>query len=240
MSVWSNLNNIAQSKWDYINNVAKNITAESLEAGWKKYMVRGDEELAKAVSNSQIKKVSAFDFIKQDDIDNIYKGISNPSEEISSAYNDLSDAIKSKNITNAKDIAEKRFQDTKFLEYLMEAEDKKTKKINGIKTMVETMPENINAKYIKDAKDTIKDFSVFGYKPGEALLGDKGRENLAKARMKTKGNYFNSGDTKTNQIRAGVVGGTYLGVSTIGRIAQGGSPITNEYGERDIVGIPFI
>lgn len=52
--------------------------------------------------------------------------------------------------------------------------------------------------------------------------------------------YFNSGNSKTNQVRAAVSGGIYMGGSMVVRGLQGGNPVTNEYGERDIAGIPFI
>lgn len=230
------LNNIVRDSWDYINNVAKNISVDSLQAGWNKYMVRGDEELARAVSKTQTKKISAFDFINKDALDGIYRGM-DQSVENASAYKDLTNAIKAGNITEAKDIAEKRFQDSKFLEYLMEAEDKKVAKVNA---MSNAKPSMIIGSQIESTKEKIDNFSILGFKPGNALLTEEQQEKLAKGSLKFKGNYFNSGDTKTNQIRAGVVGGAYLGAATINRVAQGGSPITNEYGERDIVGIPFI
>lgn len=236
MAIMQNLNNIAQSGWDYINNVAKNITVENLQSGWNKYMVRGEEELAKAVSKTQTKKVSAFDFITTDKLEDIYKGM-DKTEDVSSAYRDLTSALKAKNLTEAKDIAEKRFQDSKFLEYLMDAEKLKMERVNA---MSSAKPNMILGSQIESTKEKIDNFSVFGYKPGEALLTDNQREKIARGVMKTKGNYFDSGDTKTNQIRMGVVGGAYMGAATIGRITQGGSPVTNEYGERDIVGIPFI
>lgn len=232
----ANLNNIIQSSWDYINNVAKNITVENLQAGWDKHMVRGESELARAVSKTQTKKISAFDFIKQDELDSFYKGMDN-TEEVASAYKDLTNALKSRNLTEVKDIAEKRFQDSKFLEYLMDAEDKKVARVNA---MSKAKPNMILGSQIESTKEKIDNFSVFGYKPGNALLTENQRESIARGTMKFKGNYFDSGDTKTNQIRMGVVGGAYMGAATIGRIAQGGSPVTNEYGERDIVGIPFI
>ena len=52
--------------------------------------------------------------------------------------------------------------------------------------------------------------------------------------------YFTTADKKKNKIRAGVTAGAYMGGSMVVRGLQGGGITTNEYGERDIVGIPFI
>ena len=72
---------------------------------------------------------------------------------------------------------------------------------------------------------------------------DEQQEKIANAAYKLQGKkqYFNKpNDPKTNQIRAGVAVGAYMGTMTTARLIHGGTPITNEYGERNIVGIPFI
>jgi hypothetical protein len=52
--------------------------------------------------------------------------------------------------------------------------------------------------------------------------------------------YFSSGDVKKNRARIGAAAGIYAGTMTTARLAHGGSLTENEYGERDIVGVPFL
>lgn len=52
--------------------------------------------------------------------------------------------------------------------------------------------------------------------------------------------YFNPADPKVRSDRIKAAVGGYAGVAIGGRVLQGGTLTTNEYGERDIAGIPFV
>lgn len=52
--------------------------------------------------------------------------------------------------------------------------------------------------------------------------------------------YFMSGDLGTNALRWGAAGAAYGGVAVGTRVMSGGSATTNNQGQRDIAGIPFL
>lgn len=52
--------------------------------------------------------------------------------------------------------------------------------------------------------------------------------------------YFNSPDFKTNAVRMGTAVGTYAGAAVGGRYLSGGTLTTDNYGQKNIAGIPFI
>lgn len=230
------LNNMAKEGWDYISSLAKNISVEGLQNGWNTYIKQSPEELANVARKTMERKNTILNSNPDllDEINKVMAGSKNISDkEYSSAVNNIKNNLSNNNTKEANNIAksiEERFQDGAYLKLLQEAEGK----TNIIEKQIQEAPkELIMGKFKKDFKIPEK---VKGF------VTDEQQEKIANMAYKLQGKkqYFNSGDVKTNQIRAGVAVGTYMGAMTTARLIHGGTPITNEYGERDIVGIPFI
>ena len=129
----------------------------------------------------------------------------------------------------AKDISEK-YKENKFLDELKKAETKKQK-------TVEYLPDTRSSKIEDIYSDKVKIPKAF-----ENFL-DESDEQYVKSKayeLQGKKGYFNSKDKKVNRVRAGVAAGAYMTGMTTARLSHGGNLVENEYGERDIVGIPFI
>lgn len=227
------LNNIAKEGWDYINNVAKNISVKGLQNGWNTYIKQSPEELANVARQTMQRKNTIMSNLDVNEFDKIFS-TANKTDAYTTEFNKLKTNLNSGNIEEAKSIAttiSERFQDGAYLKLLQEAEDK----TNIIKKQIQEAPnELIMGKFKKDFKIPEK---------AKGFVTDEQQEKIANMAYKLQGKkqYFNKpNDAKTNQIRAGVAVGTYMGAMTTARLIHGGTPITNEYGERDIVGIPFI
>lgn len=226
------INNIAKEGWDYINNVAKKVSVEGLQNGWNTYIKQSPEELANVARQTMQRKNTIMSNLDVNEFDKIFSA-ANKTDAYITEFNKLRTNLNSGNVEEAKSIAttiSERFQDGAYLKLLQEAEGK----TNIIEKQIQEAPnELIMGKFKKDFKIPEK---VKGF------VTDEQQEKIANAAYKLQGKkqYFNSGDAKTNQIRAGVAVGTYMGAMTTARLIHGGTPITNEYGERDIVGIPFI
>lgn len=226
------INNIAKEGWDYINNVAKKVSVEGLQNGWNTYIKQSPEELANVARQTMQRKNTIMSNLDVNEFDKIFSA-ANKTDAYTTEFNKLRTNLNSGNIEEAKSIAttiSERFQDGAYLKLLQEAEGK----TNIIEKQIQEAPnELIMGKFKKNFKIPEK---VKGF------VTDEQQEKIANAAYKLQGKkqYFNSGDSKTNQIRAGVAASTYMGAMTTARLIHGGTPTTNEYGERDIVGIPFI
>lgn len=233
------LNNIAKQGWDYINKVAKNISVNGIEKSWNAYMVPTSKELAEVSRKAIQKKNTILSNLDIDAVNNAYINASNKTSDYTKEFNRLKSAIDAENADEAKKVATNiadRFNDDSFLNFLNNAEDK----TNQLKSRYSEMPaQAIRQKSIKNTKQKIKDNKL-----ANTFLNDKQQDKLAENVYKMQGympqNYFATGDIKKNQIRANVAIGGYMGISATTRILNGGSLFENEYGERDIVGIPFI
>lgn len=227
------LNNIAKEGWDYINNVAKNISVEGLQNGWNTYIKQSPEELANVARQTMQRKNTIMSNLDVNEFDKIFS-TANKTDAYTTEFNKLRTSLNSGNVEEAKSIAttiSERFQDGAYLKLLQEAEGK----------------TNIIEKQIQEASnELIMDKFKKNFKIPEKVKGfvtDEQQDKIASMAYKLQGKkeYFNKpNDAKTNQIRAGFAVGTYMGAMTTARLIHGGTPITNEYGERDIVGIPFI
>ena len=224
-----------------ISKGAKELTVEDLQNKWDTYIKQSPDELANIARRSMERKNTILSNLNMDEFQsNFNNSASRTNAEYASAYNSLKQKISSGNAEGAKEIASDisdRFGDGKYLDFLIDAEAKQISIGEQIKTAT---PNMIKSKYIKDMKDKIGENKI-----ANNFLDDKSKEWAAKKAYDLQAvrhpqYYFSTDDKKTNRIRAGVVGGTYLGSSMVVRGIQGGSPITNEYGERDIAGIPFI
>ncbi len=233
MGIIGDLNNIAKVGWDYIGGVAKNITKEGLQNGWDTYVKQSPEELANVARATMQRKNTVISNLNLDDFDKIYNAADKSNADYIKEFNKLRGALNSGNTDEAKTVAtsiSERFQDGAYLKLLQDAE---TKRSNDI------------AYYNSLGADGIKEEFKTGFKIPEKAKGfvtDEQQDKIADMFYKLQGKkqYFNTGDPKTNQIRAGVAAGTYMGAMTTARLVHGGGLTTNEYGERDIVGIPFI
>lgn len=234
------LNNIAKEGWDYINNVAKNISVEGLQNGWNTYIKQSPEELANVARKTMERKNTILNSNPDllDEINKVMAGSKNiANKEYSSAVNNLKEAL-SNNKEEASNIAksiEERFQDGSYIKMLQEAE---AKRLNMSKAYSTVPARGIENKFKAETKEKLANNKII-----KNFTTEKQQEKIADMAYKLQGKkqYFNKpNDAKTNQIRAGVAVGTYMGAMTTARLIHGGTPITNEYGERDIVGIPFI
>lgn len=211
---------------------AKNISVEGLQRGWDTYMVQSPAELARVAKDTMQRKNTVISNLDMKKLEEAYTSAEKSSEYIT-AFNNLKNNLNSGNIEEAKIIAtsiSERFQDGAYLKLLQEAEGKHASNM---------------AYYDSLGVAGIKEEFKLGFdipEKAKRFVTDKQQDKIANMAYKLQGKkqYFNSGDIKTNQVRAGVVGGAYLGGSMVVRGLQGGNPITNEYGERDIAGIPFI
>ena len=227
------LNNMAKEGWNYISSLAKNISVEGLQNGWNTYIKQSPEELANIARKTMQRKNTVMSNLDINEFDKVFSSASKK-DAYTTEFNKLRANLNSGNIEEAKTIAttiSERFQDGAYLKLLQEAEGK----TNAIKKQIQEAPsELIKGKFKKDFKIPEK---------AKRFVTDEQQEKIANAAYKLQGKkqYFNKpNDPKTNQIRAGVAVGAYMGTMTTARLVDGGTPITNEYGERNIVGIPFI
>jgi hypothetical protein len=227
------LNNIAKEGWDYISSLAKNISVEGLRNGWNTYIKQSPEELANVARATMQRKNTILSNLDLNEFDKIYSAADKSNADYIEQFNKLRGALNSGNTDEAKSIAttiSERFQDGAYLKLLQNAENV----TNSIAQQIEKIPSDvINTRFKKDFKIPEK---------AKRFVTDEQEEKIANMayRLQGKKQYFNTGDAKTNQIRAGVAAGTYMGAMTTARLVHGGSLTINEYGVRDIVGIPFI
>lgn len=218
---------------------AKNISVEGMQKGWDTYMKQSPEELANVARANMQRKNTILSNLNMNKIEEAYAVADKTNADYVTEYSKLKGALNAGNISEAKSVANnisKRFQDNKYLEYLNEAESKTT----NFKQQIKKVPVNdIKNKSINDIEQKIAQNKIaqkFTTKEQQEWLANKAYS----ARGALPHHYFNSGNSKTNQVRAAVSGGIYMGGSMVVRGLQGGNPVTNEYGERDIAGIPFI
>lgn len=239
MNIVGDLNNIAKAGWDYISGVAKNISVEGIQNGWNTYVKQSPEELANVARATMRRKESIMNYFDMNKLDEIYSTADKSNADYIEQFNKLRGALNSGNTDEAKTVAtsiSERFQDGAYLELLQKAEGEFNSNISQI--------NNVPARQIEvDFKNGVKE-KLSNSKIANTFLEENGtgRDKIADMayRLQGKKQYFNTNDPKTNRIRAGVAAGTYMGAMTTARLVHGGGLTTNEYGERDIVGIPFI
>lgn len=243
------LNNIAGNIWkknlEKAQGVINNLTVENVNKWWKANIVQSSDELANVYIDTQLKRNTilndynldiALENLNIKSVDDIFNQSANKSDEYRTAFNKFKSSIDAGDIDEARTTAtsiSERFQDGKYLELLQEAESSYN-------------DTNVYFNFLREKSDMARrDYMVdFKFKiPKNNILNEKQEEWIAdKAyRLQGKKQYFNKpDDPKVNQARIGVAAGTYMGGAMVVRAIHGGGPIHNEYGERDIVGIPFI
>ena len=230
------LNNMAKEGWDYISNLAKNISVEGLQNGWNTYVKQSPEELANIARKTMQRKNTVMSNLDINEFDKIFSSASK-TDAYTTEFNKLRANLNSGNIEEAKTIAttiSERFQDGAYLKLLQEAEGKTNKK----KALIDSLDsETIKGISVEDTKEKIRKNKIASnfIEDGESIANFVYKHN-----PKNIPKYFKTSDPKKNRIRAGVAAGVYMGTMTTARLVHGGTPITNEYGERNIVGIPFI
>ena len=218
---------------DSVMSVAKNISKDSIRSGYDKYLRQSPEELAEVARKTMLKKNTVASHISMDDFDNVFASSTKKGMDgYTDSFNKLRGSLNSGNIEEASKIAtdmSSRFEDGEYIKLFQSAEGAKLDFDNTISSV---SPDIIGGMY----KNSVE-------MPGALKNFASDKEQNYKNFMYSaqgKRSYFNSGDSKTNRIRAGVVGGAYMGTMTTARLVQGGGLTSNEYGERDIVGVPFI
>lgn len=230
------LNNMAKEGWEYISGLAKNISVEGLQNGWNTYIKQSPEELANIARQTMQRKNTVMSNLDINEFDKVFSSASKK-DAYTTEFNKLRENLNSGNIEEAKTIAttiSERFQDGAYLKLLQEAEGKTNKK----KALIDSLDgETIKRISVEDTKEKIRKNKIASnfIEDGESIANFVYKHN-----PKNIPKYFKTSDPKKNRIRAGVAVGAYMGTMTTARLVHGGTPITNEYGERNIVGIPFI
>ena len=216
---------------------AKNISVEGMQNGWNTYIKRSPEELAQIARNNMLRKNTVMSNLDISEFNKMYNAADKSNIDFSTELDKFKGALNASNIDEAKSVAEtisKRFQDNKYLEYLDDVE----KKYNVKNTKIEKYDtDTIHLLATEKTKQKLQKTPIINN------FIDDGEWLAEKAyRLDPRGipAYFTTANKKTNRIRAGVVGAGYAGGTMVVRGLQGGNPVTNEYGERDIAGIPFI
>lgn len=93
--------------------------------------------------------------------------------------------------------------------------------------------ENVVHKTFDRAKKEIGNITISPDNVKRELGDIRYKMNIPKA-------YFTNPDKTVRNTRAGVAVGTYAGLAVGGRYLQGGSLTRDEYGRRDIAGVPFL
>ena len=237
------MNNIAGNIWDDIlkkaKYISKNATVDNIEKSWNTYMIPSSKELSNIARESMQRKNTVLSNLNMNDVNNAYNNMANKSPDYIKEFNKLKSAIDSGNVDEAKNVANNissRFQDDSYVKFLSDANDSYVLRKEAIEKV---RPRRIEEMAQNELKQKIKNKKI-----ANTFLNDKQQGKLAKNIYNTQGymplNYFNSGNVKTNQVRMGVTAGGYMAVGTATRLLNGGGLFENEYGERDIVGIPFI
>lgn len=235
------LNNISSGFWKNNLNKAQEVingfSIEKAKAWATANLVQSSDELAGVARATMQRKNTVLSNLELSKFDELYSAADKSNADYVAEFGRLQSSLNAGNTDQAMEIASgisDKFGDKSYLQYLQEAEGN----YNAKKARIDAMDaEVIRSGYI----DTMKE-KIAGNKTISSFTTSAQQEKLASAAYKAQGlkNYFNTGDAKTNQIRMGVAAGGYMGTAMVVRGLQGGTPLTNEYGERDIAGIPFI
>lgn len=218
---------------DTIEDVSSRIAKFSVSDFYNKYLVQTNDEIANVARRTMKNKLDASTMVDRKLLQEVIDGSSITDKNYVSATNKLIQSLNNKDMEEAtsvaRDISEK-FKENKYLDLLKQAEDKKVSMSNSLNNADSEIIENI----FKQNTSIPKVLNSFTDE------NDVEKIKGMAYRVQGKKRYFGSEDPKTNKVRAGVVGGVYMTGMTTARLSHGGSLTKNEYGEHDIVGIPFI
>lgn len=225
---------------DTIKDVSRNITKAGIKDGFNTYIKQSGDELADAARKTLSSQLNAADMIKKSDVENLINTSSKTIEGNPDYINQtgkLLKSLESKDMERFEEIANnlansKSYEDSGYLDLLLKANTEVKSKRDRLDT--------INSEAIKGIYK-----SKFAEKLPKGLdkyisEGQKDKVTGVAYHLNAKKKYFATDDPKTNQIRVGAAATAYMGTMTGARLLNGGGLTENEYGERDIVGIPFI
>lgn len=215
------------------------------------YMRPTEDEMYNAAVKTLKKKVTFATMMTDDLIDETLKnsGMDLSNSDVKKSIETLKRIRGTKNYDKMQDTVEKlnkKHNTTAFRDLLLESEQRKTNAIGvaesdvpGSWTYPELVKGSLSDHYIAP-KDSVRGKLVskfIGSKPEERT-----RSDFDSITYKINGykEFFNNEDPAINRKRALTLAGGYAVAANGVRILQGGSPLKNEYGERDIAGLPLI
>ena len=220
-----------------ISSKVKNVDYSGIYADLKVVVKQTDEELAGVAKETLLKQITGDSRVPISRIQDVARSTGVNDVGFTRAVNNLSMAMKKKDLSEAHKIAseiDKQYQPGQktFQDLVIEADIK----MDRAKSLLEgadsaTVKRAWESNFKKKIPNSVKNFTT-----------DANRDKIASAMYRAQGakKYFATDDPSINQKRLGVVAGGYIAATSGMRIINGGTPLTNEYGERDIAGIPFI
>jgi hypothetical protein len=235
------IGNVLDSVMETANNIAskaKSVDYNGIYTDIKEAVKQTDEELADVARATLINSITGDTKVPASRIQEIAKNTGITDAGFNRKVRDLTSAMKKQDLSEAHKIAgeiDREFQTGQktFQDLVIQADI-------GINNTLQSM-RNADPAMIKGAwtsqfmKNNIPE-------PVKNFTTTKNRETIANVAYRAQGTkkYFATDDPSVNQKRLGVVAGGYVAATSGMRIINGGTPLTNEYGERDIAGIPFI
>jgi hypothetical protein len=235
------IGNAIDSVMDVANNIAskaKSVDYNGIYTDLKEVIKQTDEELANVAKGTLLKNITGDSRVPISRIQETAKNAGVNDVAFTRAVNNLSSAMKKQDLSEAHKIAreiDSQYQPGKktFQDLVIEADIK----MDRAKTTLEnadpaTVKRAWKNNFKKKIPDSVKKFTT-----------DSNQESIANMHynyIQGAKKYFATDDPEVNQKRLGVVAGGYVAATSGMRIINGGTPLTNEYGESDIAGIPFI
>jgi hypothetical protein len=196
-----------------------------------------DEELANVARGTLMKSITGETKVPASVIQEAAKNTGVNDVGFTRAVNNLSSAMKKQDLSEAHRIATEI--DSQYQPGKKTFQDLVIKASMAVDSTLESM-QNASPEMIRRGWEN--QFMTKIPAPIKNFTTDKNQETIAKAAYHVQGarKYFSTDNPAINQKRLGVVAGGYVAATSGMRIINGGTPFTNEYGERDIAGIPFI
>lgn len=227
-SIFGVANNIASK--------AKSVDYNGIYTDLKQAVKQTDEELANVAKGTLLKNIDGSGSVTK--IQETARNAGVNDVAFTRAVNNLTSAMKKQDLSEAHKIAteiDRQYQPGQktFQDLVIEADLKVSKRKSAIES---ADADRIKTVWTNDFANTKIPNSVKNFTTVD------NRKKIANAMYHVQGakKYFATDDPSINQKRLGVAVGGYAAVTSGMRIINGGTPLTNEYGERDIAGIPFI
>ena len=219
-----------------IASKVKNTDYKGIYADLSEAVKQTDEELAEVAKASLMKQITGSMKVPDSVIQETARQAGINDASFTRKVRELTSAMKSQDLSEAHRIAkeiDKQTGNKAFQDLVIQADIGVSNTLNGMKNATS---DDIKRAWTSQFKqntlpESLKNFTT-----------DKNRDTIANFAYKVQGakKYFSTDDPAINQKRLGVVAGGYVAATSGMRIINGGTPFTNEYGERDIAGIPFI
>jgi hypothetical protein len=220
-----------------ISSKAKSVDYSGIYADVSTAIKQTDEELANVARASLMKQMTGDVRVPASQLQEVARNTGINDVGFTRAVNNLSSAMKKQDLSEAHRIAgeiDRQYQPGQktFQDLVIKADIEVQ---NILQDMQSADPGQIKRVWENQIIEKIP-------KPISNFTTDKNQETIAHFAYRAQGakKYFSTDDPSINQKRLGVVAGGYVAATSGMRIINGGTPLTNEYGERDIAGIPFI